>query len=232
MTIRVLLAMERELLRTGVRAVLSAVHDIELVEEQSPKRYTLGCVEDQPHVVVLDRVATQASSDDDRWITSVAGRCLIVTGDLPDDAFRRAIRAGVAGFLLDHASAADLVDSVRLIAAGGSLLDPALATRLVEQLRHGLSFGTRSGLPADLSARELSLLEHLGEGLSNREIAARMELAEKTVKNYVSKLLRRLEMSSRTEVAVFVVNRKAATLGHRLGPADHGSPAERASVSR
>ena len=114
-----------------------------------------------------------------------------------------------AGFLLKRTAGAELVRSIRVVANGGSLIDPTLTGRLLERLRTGkIDDGDASALN-DLSPQERRLLDHLAEGLTNRQIAERMNLAEKTVKNYVSNLLRKLNMSSRTEAAVFVTNLRA-----------------------
>ncbi len=135
--------------------------------------------------------------------------CLILTSYSNDDVLLSAIRADAAGFLLKRTAGSELVRSIRVVADGGSLIDPTLTGRLLDRLRTGRIDDGDASVLNDLSPQERRLLDHLAEGLTNRQIAERMNLAEKTVKNYVSNLLRKLNMSSRTEAAVFVTNLNA-----------------------
>ncbi len=135
--------------------------------------------------------------------------CLILTSYSNDDVMLSAIRAEAAGFLLKRTAGAELVRSIRVVANGGSLIDPVITGRLLERLRAGRVVDGDASVLDSLSPQERRLADHLSEGLTNRQIAERMNLAEKTVKNYMSHLLRKLKMSSRTEVAVFVTNVKA-----------------------
>ncbi|MEE8396485.1 MAG: response regulator transcription factor, partial [bacterium] len=110
-----------------------------------------------------------------------------------------AIRAEAAGFLLKATAGTELVRSIRVVANGGTLIDPTLTGRLLERVRAGRIHEGDESVLNELSPQERRLLDHLAEGLTNRQIAERMALAEKTVKNYVSNLLRKLNMRSRTE---------------------------------
>ena len=119
-----------------------------------------------------------------------------------DEALFEAIVAGAAGYVLKQVKGNDIVDAIRKVGAGASLLDPALTTRVMDRLRAGSQEDPRL---AGLSSQERKILELLADGKSNRQIAAEMFLAEKTVKNYVSNLLSKMGMSRRTEAAVYAV---------------------------
>jgi DNA-binding NarL/FixJ family response regulator len=124
---------------------------------------------------------------------------LILTSYEDDEALFAAIMAGASGYVLKQIRGTDLVDAVRRVAAGQSLLDPAITQRVLERIRNGVE------QPRELAAltdQERRILEYVAEGLTNREIAGRMFLAEKTVKNYVSSLLAKLGLERRTQAAV------------------------------
>jgi len=117
-----------------------------------------------------------------------------------DEALFEAIVAGAAGYVLKQVKGSDIINAVRQVAAGRSLLDPMMITRVMERLRNGAVEDPRL---AGLSGQERRILELLADGKTNRQIAADMFLAEKTVKNYVSNLLTKMGMSRRTEAAVY-----------------------------
>ena len=125
---------------------------------------------------------------------------MILTSYDDDDALFSAILAGAAGYVLKQVRGPDLIDAVRRVPAGQSLLDPAVARRVLDRLRSGDSADETL---ARLSAQERRILACIAEGLTNRQIADRLALAEKTVKNYVSTLLDKLGMQRRTQAAVF-----------------------------
>ncbi len=213
MTIRTFLLDDHELVREGLKAVLHREDDIEVVGEAGTALDGLRRIAaTRPDVALVDLMLPDGDGlDVCRGIKAkIPGvSCLILTSYSNDDVLLSAIRADAAGFLLKRTAGADLVRSIRIVAAGGSLIDPTLTGRLLERLRTGrIDDGDGSALK-DLSPQERRLLDHLSEGLTNRQIAERMNLAEKTVKNYVSNLLRKLNMSSRTEAAVFVTNLRA-----------------------
>ena len=124
--------------------------------------------------------------------------CLMLTSFHDDQAILDAAMAGAAGYVLKQIRGNDLVDAVRRVAAGATLLDPAAARLAMRRLRE-----SEEGRLADLSAQESRIFNLIGEGLTNRQIASEMFLAEKTVKNYVSSMLAKLGMSRRTEAAAF-----------------------------
>ncbi len=127
-------------------------------------------------------------------------RCLILTSFADDDALFQAIMAGAAGYLLKQIKAMDLVDAVRRVAGGQTLLDPKVTKRVLEQARQEPERDERL---ERLSDQERRVLDLVAEGLTNRQIAERLHLAEKTVKNYVSNLLTKLDMQRRTQAAVY-----------------------------
>ncbi len=127
-------------------------------------------------------------------------RCMMLTSYDDDEALLDAIIAGASGYVLKEVRAADIVSSVRRIAAGESLLDPHATARVIERLRNP---PPEDQLLASLSPQEQRILALLAEGMTNRQIANEMFLAEKTVKNYVSNMLTKLGMSRRTEAAVY-----------------------------
>ena len=125
--------------------------------------------------------------------------CLMLTSYGDDEALFDAIMAGAAGYVLKQIRGTDLVGAVRTIASGRSLLDPEAASRVMQRMRDQAQ---RSDPLAGLTEQERRILELIGEGLTNRQISERMFLAEKTVKNYVSRLLTKLGMERRTQAAV------------------------------
>ena len=124
---------------------------------------------------------------------------LILTSYEDDEALFAAIMAGAAGYVLKQIRGTDLVDAVRRVAAGQSLLDPAITTRVLERIRNGVEQPREL---KTLTEQERRILEYVAEGLTNREIAGKMFLAEKTVKNYVSSVLAKLGLERRTQAAV------------------------------
>jgi DNA-binding NarL/FixJ family response regulator len=132
--------------------------------------------------------------------------CLMLTSFSDDEALFTSIMAGASGYLLKQVSGTDLVGAVRRLAAGQSLLDPAMTTAVLERLRHPAEEDDDPRYKS-LSEQERRILDLIAEGKTNRQIAQLMFLAEKTVKNYVSGLLRKLGMERRTEAAVYAVGR-------------------------
>jgi len=224
MTIRVFLLDDHELVREGLRAILEREHDMRVVgEAASALEGRQGICAVQPDVALIDRLLPDGDGLDlcgeiTAKLPEVA--CLILTPQNNDDVLLSAIRADAAGFLLKRTSAAEIVRSIRRVASGESLIDPGLSGRLLERLRTGRVEDHQVPALDHLSPQERRLLFHLGDGLSNRQVAERMDLAEKTVKNYVSNLLRKLGMTSRTEAAVFVAGLQAQRA--QSGPGDFG----------
>ena len=204
--VTVFLLDDHEIVRRGIRDLLEAEGDIEVVGEASTAEQAVGRVHAlDPDVAVLDvRLEDGNGIEACRDIRSLHPRtaCLILTSFADDEALFQAILAGAAGYLLKQIRTNDLVDAVRRVAAGQNLLDPAVTARVLERLRSG---NPQDELLARLTEQERKVLELLAEGLTNRQIGERLHLAEKTVKNYVTSVLSKLGMTRRTEAAVYAV---------------------------
>ena len=204
MTIRVFLLDDHEVVRRGVRELLEAHDDFEVVGEASTAEEAVSRIPPtQPDVAIVDmRLPDGNGVEVCREVRSRdAGiQCLILTSFADDEALFDSIMAGAAGYLLKQIRGTDLIDAVRRVASGQSLLDPEITARVLERLRNGPEEDERL---ARLSEQERKILDLIAEGLTNRKIAQRLFLAEKTVKNYVSNLLAKLGMERRTEAAVF-----------------------------
>jgi two-component system, NarL family, response regulator DevR len=201
--IRVFLLDDHEVVRRGLHELLSAEEDIEVVGESgSAVEATHRAPALRPDVAILDaRLPDGNGIDVCREIRSVdpSIKGLILTSYEDDEALFAAIMAGASGYVLKQIRGTDLVDAVRRVAAGQSLLDPAVTQRVLERIRHGVEEPKEL---KSLTEQERRILQYVAEGLTNREIAAKMFLAEKTVKNYVSSLLAKLGLERRTQAAV------------------------------
>ena len=201
--IRVYLLDDHEIVRRGIRDMLESEGDIEVVGEAGlAAEATAQIPALRPDVAVLDgRLPDGTGMEVCREVRSVAPdvAVLILTSYDDDEALFSAIMAGAAGYVLKQVRGNDLVESVRLVASGASLLDPTVTARVLERVRSG---PPRAPGTEALTAQEQRILDLIGEGLTNRQIASRMSLAEKTVKNYVSSLLAKLGVSSRTQAAI------------------------------
>jgi DNA-binding NarL/FixJ family response regulator len=204
MAVRVFLLDDHEVVRRGVRDLLEAQDDFDVVGEAATAEEGLSRIPPtQPDVAIIDmRLPDGNGVEVCREIRSRDPRiqCLILTSFADDEALFDAIMAGAAGYLLKQIKGTDLVDAIRRVAAGQSLLDPEVTARVLERLRNGPEEDERL---ARLTEQERKILDLIAEGLTNRQIAERIYLAEKTVKNYVSNLLSKLGMERRTEAAVF-----------------------------
>ena len=205
MSIRVFLVDDHEVVRRGVRDLLEQHDDIEVVGEAGTAEEALSRIPPtRPDVAVIDmRLPDGNGVEVCREVRSTNDEihCLILTSFADDEALIEAIMAGAAGLPARSRSAGtDFVDAVRRVAAGQSLLDPQVTAQVLERLRKGPVEDERL---ARLTDQERKILDLIAEGLTNRQIAERMFLAEKTVKNYVSHLLAKLGMERRTEAAVF-----------------------------
>ncbi len=195
---------DHELVRRGIRELLWVHEDINVVGEASTAEEALERIPGtHPDVALLDvRLPDGDGVEVCREIRSRHPEiaCLMLTSFSDDDALLAAVMAGASGYLLKQIRGTDLVDAIRRVASGSSLLDPALTKRVVERLQAGPEEDEKL---ARLSAQERRILELVAEGRTNRQIADQMYLAEKTVKNYVSSLLAKLGMQRRTEAAVY-----------------------------
>lgn len=205
MTIRVFLLDDHEVVRTGLKHMLESGGDIEVVGEAGTAAAALARIPAlKPDVAVLDgRLPDGSGIDVCREVRSSRPetRAIILTSYDDDEALFAAIMAGAAGYVLKQIKGHDLINAVRHVAAGGSLLDPSVTARVMERLREGAP-----GEPEELQSltpQERRILELVAEGLTNRQIGERLYLAEKTVKNYMSNILAKLGLDSRTQAAVF-----------------------------
>lgn len=212
--IRVFLVDDHEILRRGLADLLRAEPDIEVAGEAGTAQSALARMPAlRPNVAVLDvRLPDGDGVSVCREIRSILPEtaCLMLTAYGDDQALLGAIMAGAAGYVLKQTSAADLVGAVRTVAAGRSMLDAHAAARVMERLRERVA---AVDPVAALSAQERRVLDLVGEGLTNRQIAQSMFLSEKTVKNYVSSLLTKLGMQRRTQAAALVARRSGQENG-------------------
>jgi len=204
--VRVYLLDDHEIVRRGLKELLEAEGDIVVVGESGladEGRRRIPAL--RPDVAVLDgRLPDGSGIDVCREVRSVDPtiKALILTSYDDDDALFAAIMAGASGYILKHVRGHDFVDTVRRVAAGQSMLDPAMTARVLDRVRTGPETPEQA---EHLTPQEQRILELIGEGLTNRQISEQMMLAEKTVKNYVSSLLAKLGFTSRTQAAIYTI---------------------------
>nr|WSZ99219.1 response regulator transcription factor [Streptomyces sp. NBC_00857] len=205
--VRVFLVDDHEVVRRGVRDLLDAEPDIEVVGDAGSADHALARGPAlRPDVAVLD--VRLPDGDGITVCRELRSRlpglaCLMLTSFDDDDALLDAIMAGAAGYVLKEIKGADLVAAVRTVASGRSMLDPATTTRLMNTLRGGDPSEEREpDALSGLSPREREILVLIGEGLTNRQIGERLYLSEKTVKNHISRLLAKLGVERRIQAAV------------------------------
>jgi DNA-binding NarL/FixJ family response regulator len=203
-TLGVFLLDDHEVVRSGLRALLEAADDISVVGEASTVAEALDRIPPtRPDVAILDVRLPDGSGIEvcreirSRWPEIT---CVMLTSYADDEALFAAIMAGAAGYLLKRVGGSDLVDAIRRAGSGQSLLDPALTERVLERLRTGPLQDHRI---VSLTPQELRILNLITDGLTNRQIADAMNLAEKTVKNYISNLLAKLGVETRTQAATY-----------------------------
>jgi DNA-binding NarL/FixJ family response regulator len=201
---RVFLLDDHEIVRRGVRELLEAEPDIAVIGEAGTAESALARIPAlRPDVAILDvRLPDGNGVSVCRDIRSAMPEvaCLMLTSFGDDEALFDAIMAGASGYVLKQIRGTDLVGAVRAVASGKSLLDPEAAGMVMRRMRDQAS---HSDPLAGLTPQERRILELIGEGLTNRQIGARMYLAEKTVKNYVSALFVKLGMERRTQAAAY-----------------------------
>ena len=214
MTIRIFLLDDHEIVRRGLRELLETVDDFEVVGESgSAVEASRRIPALRPNVAIFDaRLPDGSGIDVCREVRSVdpeiAG--LILTSFDDEQALATAVLAGAAGYLLKDIKGNGLIEAIRKAAAGEQLIDPDT----IDRVRRGWT----SSAGADprlrlLSPQERRILDHVAEGLTNRQIGEAMSLAEKTVKNYITAVLGKLGMERRTQAAVFAVSQKPRAKG-------------------
>jgi DNA-binding NarL/FixJ family response regulator len=214
--ITVFLLDDHELVRRGVRTLLESEPGIEVVGESGSAQAGAARITAlRPRVAIVDgRLPDGSGIEVCRQVRSTdrSIEVLVLTSYDDDDALFAAIMAGASGYVLKQISGGDLVMAVRRVAAGQSLLDPAVTDRVLRRLREG---SERDPLTQHLTPKEEQVLELVAQGMTNRQIAERLGVAEKTVKNYVSTLLAKLGVQSRTQAAVMAA-RRPGSRGRRL----------------
>jgi two-component system response regulator DevR len=211
-TLRVMLVDDHEIVRQGLRALLEAEDDIEVVAEaeNGPSAVVLASAH-QPDVVVMDvRMPGGSGVEACRAIRDErpGAQVIMLTSFSDDEALFNSIMAGAAGYVLKQIRGHDLLDAIRTVGSGKSLLDPDVTQRVLERLRKA-KFDEKDPKLARLSPQEERILGLIGEGLTNREIAARIHLSDKTVKNYVSVILQKLDVARRAEAASYIARVRA-----------------------
>lgn len=201
---------DHEIVRRGLADLISLESDMEVVGEAGTTTEALHRIPAaRPHVAVLDvRLPDGSGVEVCRDVRSMMPevQCLMLTSYSDDEALFDAIMAGASGYALKDIRGSDLVDAIRQVAAGKSLLDPLATARVLERLRNGQQRDSRLDALTD---QERRILDLIGEGMTNRQIGDHMHLAEKTIKNYVSSLLAKLGMERRTQAAAFVARMSA-----------------------
>jgi two-component system, NarL family, response regulator DevR len=211
MTVRVMLVDDHEVVRQGLRAMIESHEDMEVVAEAGDaEEAVLRARSYKPDVVVMDvrmpgRSGVEACRDIRAEHPDMA--VLMLTSFSDDQALFDSIMAGAAGYVLKQIRGSDLVDGIRRVGNGESLLDPAVTARVLERVRNPR--GDEDPRLARLTPTESRILDLIAEGLTNREIGDRIHLAEKTVKNYVSTILNKLQVARRAEAAAYVADRRA-----------------------
>jgi two-component system, NarL family, response regulator DevR len=202
-TYRIVLVDDHAIVREGLQTMLDAEDDLEVVGQAgSIAQAILRVKQLQPDLVLLDVQLPDGNGVDacaEIKLIAPDTKVLMLTSFADQGLLDKAIAAGAAGYLLKRVKPADLLGGIRKAASGEMLLDDSVVGGVVQRLQHG----DEDSQVADLSPQEQKVLMLLAEGMTNREIGEQLYLAEKTVKNYVSNMLAKLDMSNRSEAAVF-----------------------------
>jgi two-component system response regulator DevR len=205
--LRVLLVDDHEVVRDGVKALLQATDDIIVTAEASSVREAIDEADRaRPDVVVMDvRLADGSGIEATREIRARHPKTAVImlTSFADDEALFASIMAGASGYVLKQVKGGELVRAIRTVGMGESLLDPAVTSAVLDRLRKGKHL-LRDEKLARLSPQEERILSLVADGKTNREIGDELHLAEKTVKNYVSSILSKLEVARRAEAAAYL----------------------------
>jgi DNA-binding NarL/FixJ family response regulator len=211
--VRVLVCDDHELVRRGLRALLESDLTVEVIGEASSADEAISsAATTAPDVVVMDvRMPGRSGIEACRDIRAhrEQTRVLILTSFADDEALFSAIMAGASGYVLKQIHGNDLLDAIHRVANGESLLDPSVTGRVLARIRGDATAGEADGGAGHLTPQERRIVALVAEGMTNRQIGERVHLAEKTVKNYVSNILMKLDLSRRAEVAAFMAKRKS-----------------------
>jgi len=198
---------DHEIVRDGIRAMLDAEDDIVVTSEASSVREAVDeAARTRPDVVVMDvRLSDGSGIEATREIRAARPetKVLMLTSFADDEALFSSIMAGASGYVLKQVKSGDLLRAIRAVGAGDSLLDPGVTNAVLDRLRKGKHLMKDEKL-ARLSPQEERILQLIAEGWTNRQIGDELHLAEKTVKNYVSSILSKLEVARRAEAAAYL----------------------------
>jgi DNA-binding NarL/FixJ family response regulator len=204
--IRVVLADDQPLVRTGLRMILSDQDDLEVVGEAADGAQAITvCADTAPDVVLMDvRMPGVDGIDATRAVTAAPDgpRVLVLTTFDLDDIVYDALRAGASGFLLKDAPEERLTTAIRVVADGGSLFAPSVTKRLIEEFSQRRGPSGQPAALASLTERETEVLTYLARGMSNAEIASALFVSENTVKTHVARLLMKLGLRDRVQAVV------------------------------
>ena len=223
MTIRVLLCDDQALVRDGFRMILNAQEGIDVVGEAGDGTEAVELTKRLlPHVVLMDvRMPGMNGIEATRRIvlSGVESRVLILTTFDLDEYVYEALRIGASGFLLKDVTAAQLVEGVRVVAAGEAMLAPTVTRRLLERFAAGLPAGEQPTPPSlqALSGREREILTLLASGLSNAELGARLYLSEPTIKTHLSSIFRKLRVRDRVQAVIAAYDARLVEPATRAG---------------
>ena len=203
MTVRVLIADDQELVRTGFRKILESEPDLEVVAEAADGGEAVEAVLlHRPDVVLMDvRMPRLDGIEATRKVAGTTRVLMLTTFDLDEYVFE-AIRAGASGFLLKDTPADELVRAIHVVAAGEALLAPSVTRRLVEEFARRPRPSERPAALTELTPRELEVLRLVARGLSNAEIASELFVSDATVKTHVSRILQKLSLRDRVQAVV------------------------------
>jgi len=205
--LRVMLVDDHEIVRDGIRAMLESQDDIVVTSEAGSVRDAIDeAARTRPDVIVMDVRLTDGSGiEATREIRAArpATKVLMLTSFADDEALFASIMAGASGYVLKQVKSNDLLHAIRAVGAGDSLLDPSVTTAVLDRLRKGKQLMGDEKL-ARLSPQEERILQQIADGKTNKEIGDDLSLAEKTVKNYVSSILSKLEVARRAEAAAYL----------------------------
>lgn len=213
--IRIVIADDHEVVRIGLAALLERQEGFHVIGEAASGDEAVRLARIlRPDVIVMDiRMPNGSGTDACRTITAeLPGTPVIMlTSYADEDAVFESIAAGAAGYVLKRIGSDELLDAIRTVADGRSLLDPAVTAAVLDRVRH-VTHAEESGAFGELTEQERRVLAHVADGESNREIASAMQLAEKTVRNYVSNILAKLGLASRAQAAAFAIRNRLAEL--------------------
>lgn len=208
--LRVLVVDDHEVVRLGLVTLLRRHPGFEVVGEASSAREAYALVEKHlPHVVVMDvRMPDINGIEACREIMSThAGvKVIMLTSYADDAAATAAVMAGAAGYMLKQVAGPDLIRAIETVGKGGSLLDPMLASRVLSEMR---AMAAQKDVGHELTEQERNVLQLIGEGRTNKEIAGTLFLSEKTVRNYVSNVLQKMNFVNRSQIAAYAARRQA-----------------------